>query len=210
MSNLLYTITAYTNDITSFSPRSEGIGCTTQYDISSNQYVQSSAGTLTNSGAQIGNASNGLAVNSGIFNRCEVGTGAIGVADGYFGLILVDLGNTDIANAVAQAGANDEVDWNGTPKSLTFHHPSMAENVYTVIVPTDEVVYQPGQSARVGNVLVWHVPAGQLGLYGQNINLPSTVTPVVSTDGDGQASEKMLNVGYGIILNGTDWYNQSW
>ena len=36
MSNLLYTITAYTNDITSFSPRSEGIGCTTQYDISAN------------------------------------------------------------------------------------------------------------------------------------------------------------------------------
>ena len=210
MSNLLYTITAYTNDITGFSPRSEGIGCTTQYEISTNQYLESSAGTLTNSGAQIGNASNGLAVNSGIFNRCETGTGTIGIADGNYGLILVDLGNTDIENAATQAGAAEEFDWNGTPKNLTFHHPSMTEDVYTVIVPADEVVYQPGQSVRVGNVLVWHVPVGQLGVYGQNINLPYTVTPVVSTDGDGQASEKMLNVGYGIILSGTDWYNQSW
>ena len=210
MSNLLYTITAYTNDITSFSPRSEGIGCTTQYDISANTYAQSTGGTITNSGQQIGNASNGNAVNSGIFNRCETGTGAIGIADGYFGLILVDLGNTDIENAETQAGAAEEFDWNGTPKSLTFHHPSMTEDVYTVIVPTDEVIYQPGQSARVGNVLVWHVPVGQLGVYGQNINLPYTATPVVSTDGDGQASEKMLEIGYGIILSGTDWYNQSW
>ena len=62
----------------------------------------------------------------------------------------------------------------------------------------------------VNDYPVWHVPAGQLGLYGQNINLPFMTTPVVSTDGDGQASEKMLEVGYGIILNGTDWYNQSW
>ena len=210
MSNLLYTITAYPNDISGASPRVEGVGCTTQFYIPSQQYQQSSIGTITNSGAQIGNASNGLGVNSGIFNRCEIGTGAIGVADGYFGLVLVDLGNTDIANAETQIGTNQEFDWNGTPASLTFHHPTMAEEVYTVIVPTDEVVYQPGQSARVGNVLVWHVPFGALGVYGQNINLPYTANPVVSTDGDGQASEKMLEMGYGIIANGTDWYNQSW
>ena len=210
MSNLLYTITAYPNNITSFSPRSEGVGCTTQYDIATNQYAQSSAGTITNSANPIGNISNGNAVGSGIFSRCDSGTGAIGIADGFYGLILVDLGNTDISNAETLIGASEEFDWNGTPKNLTFHHPSMTEDVYTVIVPCDEVVYQPGQAVRVGNVLVWHVPTGQLGVYGQNINLPYTAVPVVSTDGDGQASEKMLDVGYGIILNGTDWYNQSW
>ena len=210
MSNLLYTITAYTNDISGTSPSVEGIGCTTQFNVPSQQYQQSAVGQIQNSGAPIGNASNGGNVNSGIFNRCQTGTGAIGVADGYFGLVLVDLQNIDIANAEASIGTNQEFDWNGTPASLTFHHPSMAEEVYTVIVPSDQVVYQPGVSARVGNVLVWHVPFGALGVYGQNINLPYTATPVVSTDGDGQASEKMLEVGYGIILNGTDWYNQSW
>ena len=210
MSNLLYTITAYPNDISGASPSVEGIGCTTQFYIPSQQYEQSSVGTITNSGAPIGTDPNGLAVNSGIFNRCQTGTGAIGIADGYFGLVLVDLGNTDIGNAEAQIGTNQEFDWNGTPKALTFHHPSQTEDVYTVIVPSDQVVYQPGVSARVGNVLVWHVPAGQLGLYGQNINLPFMTTPVVSTDGDGQASEKMLEIGYGIIYSGTDWYNQSW
>ena len=210
MSNLLYTITAYSTDISGFSPRVEGVGCTTQYSIGPNQYQQSSAGTITNSANLIGNVSNGQNVSSGIFNRCNSGTGAIGIGDGYFGLVLVDLSVTDIENAEGQIGSSEEFDWNGTPKSLTFHHPSMAEEVYTVIVPSDEVVYQPGQSARVGNVLVWHVPVGALGLYGQNINLPFTQTPVTAADGDGQASEKMLDVGYGIILNGTDWYNQTW
>lgn len=210
MSNLLYTITAYPNDISGASPSVEGIGCTTQFYIPSQQYEQSSVGTITNSGAPIGTDPNGQNVSSGIFNRCDSGTGGIAIADGYFGLVLVDLGNTDIANAETLIGTNQEFDWNGTPRALTFHHPSQTEDVYTVIVPSDQVVYQPGVSARVGNVLVWHVPAGQLGLYGQNINLPFMTTPVVSTDGDGQASEKMLEIGYGIIYSGTDWYNQSW
>jgi hypothetical protein len=210
MSNLLYTITAYTNDISAFSPNVEGIGCTTQYAIGPNQYQQSSVGTITNTGNPIGNASNGQNVSSGIFNRCDSGTGAIGIGDGYFGLVLVDLSITDIESAQDQIGSTEEFDWNGTPKSLTFHHPVTAEEVYTVIVPSDEVVYQPGQGARVGNVLVWHVPVGALGLYGQNINLPFTAAPILPTDADDRAAEKMLNVGYGVILNGTDWYNQNW
>ena len=210
MSNLLYTITAYPNDISGTSPSVEGIGCTTQFNVGSQQYEQSSVGTITNSGTPIGADANTQPINSGMFNRCETGTGAIGITDGYFGLVLVDLGNTDIANAEAQIGNNQEFDWNGTPKALTFHHPSQTEDVYTVIVPSDQVVYQPGVSARVGNVLVWHVPAGQLGLYGQNINLPFIGTSVVSTDSDLIASEKMLEIGYGIIYSGTNWYNQSW
>ena len=210
MSNLLYTITAYTSDISGFSPSIEGVGCTTQYVTSLLQYQSSNAGTIANSGADIGNASSGQSVSSGIFSRCDSGTGPIQVGEGYFGLVLVDLSITDITNAETQIGSSSEFDWNGVPKPLTFHHPSMAEEVYTVIVPSDEVVYQPGQSARVGNVLVWHVPFGALGLYGQNINLPFTSTPVTAADGDGQASEKMLEVGYGIIANGTDWYNQNW
>ena len=121
----------------------------------------------------------------------------------------MDLSVTDIANAEGLIGSSEEFDWNGTPKPLTFHHPSMAEEVYTVIVPSDEVVYQTG-SPRVGNVLVWHVPVGALGLYGQNINLPFTAAPIIPTDADDRAAEKMLNVGYGVILNGSDWYNQNW
>ena len=210
MSNLLYTITAYPNDMSTFSPNSDGIGCTTQFNVASQLYEQSQAGTITSNTVQIGSGANGSGVNSGIFNRCETGTGGIGVGDGYFGLILVNLAFTDIANAEAQIGTSTETDWVGTPKSLTFHHPSQTEDVYTVIVPSDEVVYQPGVSARVGNVLVWHVPAGQLGLYGQNINLPFQTSPVTSVDTDTKAAERMLDVGYGIIASGIDFFNQSW
>ncbi|MDB9847722.1 hypothetical protein OAC50_00895 [bacterium] len=210
MSNLLYTITAYSTDISGFSPSVEGVGCTTQYSIGPNQYQQSLAGTITTTSNPIGNASNNQNVSSGIFNRCNSGTGTIGIGEGYFGLVLVDLGFTDIANAESLIGSSEEFDWNGTPKDLTFHHPSMTADVYTVIVPSDQVVYQPGVSARVGNVLVWHVPVGELGLYGQNINLPFTTAPVIAADADDRAAEKMLNIGYGIILNGTSWYNQTW
>ena len=209
MSNLLYTITAYPNDISGASPSVEGIGCTTQFNVANQLYEQSQVGTITSNVAQIGSGANGSGVNSGIFNRCETGTGGIGVGDGYFGLILVNLAFTDIANAEAQIGTSDETDWVGTPKSLTFHHPSQTEDVYTVIVPSDEVVYQT-TSARVGNVLVWHVPAGELGLYGQNINLPFQTSPVTSVDTDTKAAERMLDVGYGIIASGVSFFNQSW
>ena len=209
MSNLLYTITAYPNSISGASPSVEGIGCTTQFNVASQQYEQSSVGTITSNTVLIGSCANGSGVNSGIFNRCETGTGGIGVGDGYFGLILVNLAFTDIANAEAQIGTSQEFDWVGTPKSLTFHHPSQTEDVYTVIVPSDEVVYQT-TSARVGNVLVWHVPAGELGLYGQNINLPFQTSPVTSVDTDTKAAERMLDVGYGIIASGVSFFNQSW
>lgn len=209
MSNLLYTITAYPNSISGASPSVEGIGCTTQFNVASQQYEQSSVGTITSNTVLIGSGANGSGVNSGIFNRCETGTGGIGVGDGYFGLILVNLAFTDIANAEAQIGTSQEFDWVGTPKSLTFHHPSQTEDVYTVIVPSDEVVYQT-TSARVGNVLVWHVPAGELGLYGQNINLPFQTSPVTSVDTDTKAAERMLDVGYGIIASGVSFFNQSW
>ena len=210
MSNLLYTITAYPNSISGASPSVEGIGCTTQFNVGSQLYEQSSVGTITSNTVNIGVGANTSGVNGGIFNRCETGTGGIGVGDGYFGLILVDLTNTDIANAEAIIGTSTETDWLGTPKSLTFHHPSQTEDVYTVIVPSDQVVYQPGVGARVGNVLVWHVPAGELGLYGQNINLPFQTSPVTSVDTDTKAAERMLDVGYGIIASGTSFFNQSW
>ena len=210
MSNLLYTITAYPNDISGASPSVEGIGCTTQFNVASQLYEQSSVGQITSNTQPIGVGANASGVNSGIFNRCETGTGGIGVGDGFFGLILVNLAFTDIANAEAQIGTSQEFDWGGAPASLTFHHPSQTEDVYTVIVPSDEVVYQPGVSARVGNVLVWHVPAGQLGLYGQNINLPFQSSPVTSVDTDTKAAERMLEVGYGIIASGIDFFNQSW
>ena len=210
MSNLLYTITAYPNSISGASPSVEGIGCTTQFNVASQLYEQSSIGQITSNSTPIGVDANGNGVNNGIFNRCETGTGGIGIGDGYFGWILVNLAFTDIANAEAQIGVNQEFDWLGAPKSLTFHHPSQTEDVYTVIVPSDQVVYQPGVSARVGNVLVWHVPAGQLGLYGQNINLPFQSSPVTSVDTDTKAAERMLEVGYGIIASGVSFFNQSW
>ena len=51
------------------------------------------------------------------------------------------------------------------------------------------VIYESG-TGRLGCALVWHIPVSNLGVYGQNANLPfrETELPVASADDDLKAA----------------------
>jgi|TARA_R110000744_G_scaffold374561_1_gene487435 hypothetical protein len=220
MSNLLYTITAYDQTLVSSSPNVEGVGITTQYNPQSNAYEETAIGQVISTSRNIGRDANGNALGGGgIFDRVD-NSGAnpyFGTeTDSYFGLILVNTATNDlgtIEGLISPTGGPIEHPWDGGPTpTLTYHHPSQTSNVHTLIVPTDNVVYQAG-AARLGNVLVWHIPFGQLGIYGQNANLGFLASPVTAAMSDTAASAMILGAGYGLISYGADsssFFNQDW
>ena len=76
----------------------------------------------------------------------------------------------------------------------------MGLEVYTLIVPTDNVIYQSA-TQRLGNVLVWHIPASELGIYSQNANLPFRPTELpIAADTDDKAASKIWGMGFGLIF----------
>ena len=94
--------------------------------------------------------------------------------------------------------AEEEQDWAGTSATLTLHTPSLTEDVYTLIIPTTNTLRQ-ATTTRNGNSIVFHIPQNSLAVYAINANL-NTAGTITSGMTDSQASEQILEYGYGLIL----------
>jgi hypothetical protein len=212
MANYLYTTTAHGNSPSAFTLASDGLMTSTYYDgslQSTNAGNEIIAGTANKTG-HLGNGNDPASSTLSIFNRCsDTGNNPfapLGATPSlpYFSLLI---GDRDFSvegisgfNTLLGDGGGAETDWNDTsPTPLTWHTPSLAASTYTLIVPTDNVVYQSSATRR-GGVLVWHIPNGSLGVYAQNANLPffPPETPV-STDTDSEAAVKIWGMGFGLI-----------
>ena len=104
----------------------------------------------------------------------------------------------------------EEQDWAGTSATLTLHTPNLTDDVYTLIVPTTNTLRQ-ATTTRNGNSIVFHIPKNSLAVYAINANL-NTAGTIESDMTDQQASEQILEYGYGLILKTageTQLYNQS-
>ena len=160
-------------------------------DTPGNPYDGSSPGVLA--------ANVGIALPQNPFHRVNTGAGAYAGGYNYHGLII---GDTEVSSPSTWDSELDnggkEVDWKGLFGTATYHTPSLDSDTYTLIVPTDNVVYQSGVQ-RVGCVLVWHIPYNELGVYAQNANLASAGDPVIAADTDAKAAGKIWAMGYGLI-----------
>ena len=212
MANYLYTITAHATSPAPLTLSTNGLMASTYYDDTTSTTKQGNEG-IAPSGDKtglLGNNQDASLSNLSIFNRCSDGgnnpyqpTSATPSLP-YFSLLIGDrdFSPTSIEdfNGLLGDGGDAETDWNNTAATpLTWHTPSLAASTYTLIVPTDNVVYQSSATRR-GGVLVWHIPTNSLGAYAQNANLPfdSSVTPV-STDTDSEAAVKIWSMGFGLI-----------
>ena len=210
MANYLYTITAHAS-YGPFNSSVEGVSIVNTYDDLQQQMVKSPTMLIETPGEPndgqspgvVGANSNPAATDRAIFTRVSDGGSNVyggGVEYPYFSLLIGDKDTTsvDTWDTVIQAN-NFEFDWVGNAASLTWHTPYIGIEVYTLIVPTDNVVYQSA-TQRIGNVLVWHIPAGQLGVYGQNANLPFRVGSIpIAADTDIKAADKIWGAGFGLI-----------
>ena len=214
MANYLYTITAHT-EYGAFQSSQEGVSIVNTYDSATQQMIQSPLMIIDtpgqgNNGAPVGvsgHAQNPSVTDRSIFTRVSNG-GANPYNSGenpqYFSILIGDTENSN-SNPVegwdGVIGSNDEErDWVGNAPDLTWHTPYMGLEVYTLIVPTDNVIYQSA-TQRLGNVLVWHIPAGSLGVYGQNANLPFRIPELpLAADSDIKAASKIWGMGFGLIF----------
>jgi len=209
MANYLYTITAHSN-YGSWASSAEGVSIVNTYDDQTNAMVQSPNMLIQAPGTSWDGASPGAAGQSqdpsatdrSIFTRVSAGGANAYNNPGfpYFSLLIGDRATTPVASWDGLIGANnDEADWGGNTPALTWHTPYIGVEVYTLIVPTDNVVYQSA-TQRIGNVLVWHIPGGFLGVYGQNANLPFRDTELpIAADNDDKAASKIWGMGFGLI-----------
>ena len=210
MANYLYTITSHANDMTVFTPFADsGVGAVTSYDANTTQMISSQTmvieapGTpqdtqLTGTG---GNTQNPALTDRSIFTRVSNGgTNAYSAPESYFSLLI---GDRDLSSVGTWAGfignGTGEDTWIGASKPLTWHTPFLGIEVYTLIVPTDNVIYE-STTGRLGGVLVWHIPYGFLGVYGQNANLPFRIAELpTAADTDIKAAAKIWFMGFGLI-----------
>ena len=212
MANYLYTITSHNNDMTIGTPFGDsGVGAITSYDANSTQMVPSQTllieapGTAYDGTApgSAGNAQNPAATDRAIFTRVSNGgANNYGGTGPFFSVLIGDRDLSSVDTWQGLIGATGEIPWVGAgdpAPSLTWHTPFLGTDVFTLIVPTDNVVYESG-TGRLGNVLVWHIPIENLGVYGQNANLPfrSTELPTAADD-DTKAAAKILGMGFGLI-----------
>ena len=212
MANYLYTITAHATSPASLTLSTNGLMASTYYDNATSTTKQGNEG-IAPGGDKTGLLGNGQDPSQStlsIFNRCSnVGNNSYQPAVAtpslpYFSLLIGDrdFSPTSIEdfNELLGDGGDAETDWNDNAATpLTWHTPSLTASTYTLIVPTDNVVYQSSATRR-GGVLVWHIPSNSLGAYAQNANLPfeSSETPL-STDTDSEAAVKIWSMGFGLI-----------
>ena len=100
--------------------------------------------------------------------------------------------------STTQPVAGEEQDWGGNSATLTLHTPSLTDDVYTLIIPTTNALRQ-ATATRSGNSIVFHIPQNSLAVYAINANL-NTAGTITSGMTDTQASEAILQYGYGLIL----------
>jgi len=210
MAYYLYTLTAYQNSAVGMGFGTEGVTAIVEENFATNTATQGGGGITINSPGNPEDGqppgyivdSVGIALPQNPFYRVNQGAGAYAGSKNFFGLLIGDTTVTSVGDWSGTLGASDiEEDWDGTGKSLTWHTPSLSPDTYTLIVPTDSVVYQTSPQ-RSGNVLVWHIPSTQLGVYGQNANLPSNALSVSAVDNDAKAGGKIWAMGFGLISEG--------
>ena len=207
--NFLYTITAHA-EYGAWQSSAEGVSIVNTYDSNAVQMVQSPNMLIEAPGTPYDGAPTGVAGNTqdpaatdrSIFTRVSNGGANAYNNPGfpYFSIFIGNRSTTPVGSWDGLIGANnDEADWEGNTPALTWHTPFIGIEVYTLIVPTDNVIYQSA-SQRIGNVLVWHIPGGFLGVYGQNANLPfrSTELPIAA-DNDAKAASRIWGMGFGLI-----------
>jgi len=203
----LYTITAHDEPVVDKHILTNGITGACTHDFAST-FGQANAGTLLidapgqpDDGAPVGIAMTNKTISDtrNLFNRVHQGNGTYAGTKQKFSMILCNTEQTTVAAAIAALGAGtNEEDWDGVGKALTFHTPSLDVDTYTLVVPTDAVVYQTSVQ-RAGNVLVWHIPLGQLGVYAQNANLASAAVTITAADPDAKAGAQLWAAGYILI-----------
>ena len=205
MAYYLYTLTAYNNSQVGQSLSSNGRTAVVEHNFTSTQCANTTqlninAASSPHDGQPAGYLASTSIISSpnNPFNRVNSNT-TKNFSEQYFGLVLIDAETLTVGDVAGTIGAAGEVDWAGSVKSLTWHTPSLAPgDFYTLIVPTDRGVYQT-LDPRTGNVLVWHIPTSELGVYGQNANLPTNGAPVLASDSDEQAGGKIWAMGFGLI-----------
>ena len=214
MANFLYTITAHSNYDT-WQSSVEGVSIVNSYDNQINQMVQSPNMLIEAPGTPydgaptgvVGQAQNPSVTDRAIFTRVSNGGANAYNNTGfpYFSVLIGDRATSPVGSWDALIGANnDEADWVGNTPSLTWHTPYIGIEVYTLIVPTDNVIYQSA-TQRIGNVLVWHIPFSLLGVYGQNANLPFRSADLPEAiDTDAKAGGKIWGMGFGLIYGTTN------
>jgi len=129
-----------------------------------------------------------------------------------FAIAFCNTADMDVPTWVefTQPVAGEEQDWGGNSATLTLHTPSLTDDVYTLIIPTTNPLRQ-ATATRAGNSIVFHIPQNSLAVYAINANL-NTLNNITSDMTDSQASEVILEYGYGLILRAegsTVLYNQS-
>ena len=129
-----------------------------------------------------------------------------------FAIAFCNTADMDVPTWVGttQPVAGEEQDWGGNSATLTLHTPSLTDDVYTLIIPTTNPLRQ-ATTTRNGNSIVFHIPQNSLAVYAINANL-NTAGTLTSGMTDQQASEVILEYGYGLILRAegeTQLYNQS-
>lgn len=207
LGQFLYTITAHDEPVVDKHILTNGITGACSHNFPST-FGQANAGTLLidaagqpENGSPVGIAMTNKAITDtrNLFNRVHQGNGTYAGTKQNFSMIVCNTEQTTVAAAITALGAGtSEEDWDGAGKSLTFHTPSLDPGTYTLVVPTDAVVYQTSVQ-RAGNVLVWHIPAGQLGVYTQNANLASAAITVTAADPDAKAAAQLWAAGYILI-----------
>ena len=212
MANYLYTIAAHANPATGADLNVEGYTAVTSYDHANTQMVASSLLVIEAPGTPhdaaptgyLGEFQNPAATDRSIFTRVSNGGGNAynNPEKPYFSILL---GNKDATEVGSWDGGlvmgNEESNWLGSTPALTWHTPFLGPEVYTLIVPTDNVIYE-STTGRLGCALVWHIPFESLGVYGQNANLPfrSSELPT-SADDDAKAASRIWAMGFGLIDN---------
>ena len=202
----LYTLTTYNNSLVGFSLPSQGVTAIVEHDFTTNTAAENRSGMTINSpstpedGEAPGFLANeaSIATDSNPFYRVNQGVGSYGGTKNFFGLLIGDTEVSSVASWLGVIETEEEEDWEGQVASLTWHTPSLTTDTYTLIVPTDNVIYQT-EPQRSGNALVWHIPVDQLGIYAQNANLPSGAESVIGDDSDAIAGGKIWGMGFGLI-----------
>lgn len=210
--NYLYTIAAHTQPATGTDLNVEGYTAVTSYDHANSIMVANSTLTIQAPGTTHDSANPGVLganqdpsqTDRSVFWRVsDNGNNAYGNTEKLFFSVL--LGNKDASDVGSWDGGlemgQEESNWLGSTPSLTWHTPYLGTEVYTLIVPTDALVYESG-TGRLGCALVWHIPVSSLGVYGQNANLPFRTTELpVASDADDEAASKIWAMGFGLIYN---------
>ena len=183
----------------------DGFAASCQVDEDST-YTESGGLTIITAGVRVGSDIQGQSAADpfGPYHQVTSVMGNFTATDNSkFLLAFCNTADIDVPTWVTTTGLLDseEKDWGGNPPqaaSVGLHTPNLTDDVYTLIVPTTSGIRQ-ATNTRNGNSIVFHIPQNSLAVYAINANL-NTAGTITSGMTDSQASEQILEYGYGLIL----------